>query len=237
MLRVLLLLTAFLAPVASPHAQRGDATTGGEEKGPFLGVLFTSVSEALYDQLPQLPRKQGVLVTHVLPDSPAAKADLRRNDILLQYDEQKIRDCDDFANLIHASKPNRKVTLRLLRGGKDVSADVTLTLGPALKIAEATSRPGTAEGSDVPKGVAKPNGPLPVSVAATPLELGRMRVAIEYLPEGETRLRTVTCEGSAADIDGEVDKLPELERGQVRVALKRIRDLISDKPANKRGPG
>jgi hypothetical protein len=70
MLRVWVLLAAFLAPIASLHAQKGEPLTGGEEKGPFLGVLFASVSEALYDQLPQLPRKQGVLVTHILPDSP-----------------------------------------------------------------------------------------------------------------------------------------------------------------------
>ncbi len=231
MSRRLSIVVAFLLPVVSLHAQRSEPAAVHEEKGPFLGVLFASVSEALYDQLPQLPRKQGVLVTHVLPDSPAAKAELRRNDILLQYDEQKIRDCDDFANFIRASKPNRKVTLRLLRGGKESSADVTLALGPVLRIAEA------ADGPDVPKGVAKPNGPPAVSVSATPLEQGRMRVAIEYLPEGATRLRTITCEGSTADIDGEVDKLPELERGQARVALKRIRDLISDKPASKRGAG
>jgi membrane-associated protease RseP (regulator of RpoE activity) len=236
MLRVLLLLTAFLAPVASPHAQRGDATTGGEEKGPFLGVLFASVTEALYDQLPQLPRKQGVLVAHVLPDSPAAKADIRKNDILLQFDEQKIRDCEDFATIIRRSKPERKVNIKLLRGGKEISVEAVIALGPALRIADA-SAPTPGEAPDAPKGVAKPNGPAAVSVAATPLEQGRMRVTIEYLPDGETRLRTVTCEGAAAEIDHEVEKLPEKERGQARTALQRIRNLISDKPDAKRGPG
>ena len=238
MLPCLLFLAAVLAPLQPLHAHKGEPTSVNDEKGPFLGVLFTSVSEALYDQLPQLPRKQGVLVTHVLPDSPAAKADLRKNDILLQYDEQTIRDCEGFANLIRASKPDRKVTLLLLRGGKETSLEATLVLGPALKIAENGPRTGpTTDPVDVPKGVAKSGGPPTVSVAATPLEQGRMKVSIEYLPEGATRLRTVTCEGSVADIDGEVDKLPELERGQVRVALKRIRDLISDKPASKRGAG
>src|SRR5580692_4009513 len=104
MLRRLMLLTGLLVSFAPLYAQKTEPATGSEEKGPYLGVLFTSVSEALYDQLPQLPRKQGVLVTHVLPDSPAAKADLRKSDILLQYDDRKIRDCEDFANLIRASK-------------------------------------------------------------------------------------------------------------------------------------
>src|SRR5437879_2534922 len=73
-----------------------------EEKGTYLGVLFSPVSEALYDQLPQLPRNQGVLITHVLPDSPGAHADLRRHDILLEYQQEKIHDCDHFARLIRA---------------------------------------------------------------------------------------------------------------------------------------
>jgi membrane-associated protease RseP (regulator of RpoE activity) len=237
MFRRLLALTGFLLLAAPLPAQRTDFAQGGEEKGPYIGVLFTSVSEALYDQLPQLPRKQGVLVIHVLPDSPAAKAEIRKNDILLKYDDQKIRDCQDFANLIRASKLDRKVTLQLMRGGKEMSVDVTLVLGPALKVADADSRAGANDSTDVPKGVAKPGGPPPISVAATPLEQGRMRVSIEYLPEGESRLRTMTCEGSTADIDGEVSKLPERERDQVRIALKRIRELYADKAPAKRGPG
>jgi len=212
-------------------------TFTGEEKGPYLGVLFTSVSEALYDQLPQLPRKQGVLVTHVLPDSPAAKADIRKSDILLQYDDHKISDCEDFANLIRGSKPDRKVALLLLRGGKEMTINVVLTLGPPLKIADSNTRSGSNNPTDVARSVSKPGGPSPLSVTATPLEQGRMKVAIEFLPEGGTRLRTFTCEGSAAEIDTEVGKLPERERDLVRVALKRIRELIPDKTPTKSGPG
>ena len=237
MFRRLLILSAFFAPLAPLHAQRSEPTTANDDKGPFVGVLFASVSEALYDQLPQLPRNNGVLVMHVLPDSPAAKADVRKNDILLKYDGQRIQDCDNFARLIRDTKPDHKVALRLLRGGKEMTVDVNVVLGPALKIAEGASRGSAGEGSDVPKGLAKPNGPPSVSVAATPLEKGRMRVSIEYLPEGETRLQTINCEGSYADIDAEVAKLPDRERAQARAYLQRIRNLISEKSDGKRGPG
>jgi membrane-associated protease RseP (regulator of RpoE activity) len=234
MLRRLLICAGLLAALSPAYAQKGEPTPANEEKGPYLGVLFTSVSEALYDQLPQLPRKQGVLVTYVLPDSPAAKAEIRKNDILLKFDDQNIRDCEDFANLIRASKPDRKVTLQLLRGGKEMSVEAVIALGPALKIADGTPR---SDPADVPKGVAKPGGPPPISVTATPLEQGRMRVSIEFLPEGAARLRTITCEGSTTEIDTEVDKLPERERKLTRAALQRIRQLIPDKPDAKHGPG
>jgi PDZ domain len=202
------------------------------EKGTFLGVLFSPVPEALYDQLPNLPRNRGVLVTHVLPDSPAARAELHRNDVLLQYGDEKIRDCEHLAQLIQADKPNREVKLLLLRSGRDLTAKVMLTLDLGLRIA--TRDKPALTGPEVPKGLAKPSSGAAVSVAATPLDQGKMKVAIEYYQEGTGRLRTVTCEGSVAVIDGEVKKLPERERALVQTALQRIRDLTmqkDDKPS------
>ncbi len=193
-----------------------------EEKGTFLGVLFSPVPEVLYDQIPQLPRNQGVLVTYVLPDSPGARAELRRHDVLLQYDADKIRDCEHLARLIHKDKPNRKVKLTVFRGGREITVPVQLGLGPVLRIASGEKRP-LPPGNDVVKGVSKPGPTAAVSVSATPLEPGKMKVAIEYYQDGTGRLRTVTCEGTARAIDSEVQKLPERERGLVRAALQRIR--------------
>src|SRR5258708_32657935 len=89
---------------------RSAETPSPPDKGAaYLGILFGPVAEALYDQLPQLHRDQGVLVTQVLADSPADKAGLRRHDILLQYDDKKIRDCDDLVRLLQDDKAERTV--------------------------------------------------------------------------------------------------------------------------------
>jgi hypothetical protein len=222
-----LLLAVAPAPGQAPPA---------DDKGTYLGVLFSPVSEALYDQLPQVPRNQGVLVTHVLPDSPAAKAELHRHDILLRYNDVAITDCEHFARLIQADKPDRKVKLLLLREGREKTLEVTLGLGPVLQIAqESPATPRTSP--DLPKGVAKLGGPPSVSVAATPLEHGKMKVIVEYYHEGTGRLRTVTCEGAASEIDSEIQKrLPEREFNLAKVALQRIRDLNSQKTPEKRSP-
>src|SRR5204863_414842 len=87
-----------------------------------------------YDHLPQLPRGQGVLVTHILPDSPAALAQLKRNDILLNYADKQIPNCEQFARLIQADKPEHKVRLNLMRGGKEMTVEVRLALVPAPRI-------------------------------------------------------------------------------------------------------
>ena len=98
-----------------------------------------------------------------------------------------------------------------------MTVKVTLTLNLGLRIA--TGNKTAPAATDVPKGVAKPGITASVSVAATPLDQGKMKVAIEYYQEGTGRLRTINCEGSPAVIDGEVRKLPDRERALVQTAL------------------
>jgi hypothetical protein len=194
-----------------------------DEKGTYLGVLFGAVPEIVYDQLPNLPRNHGVAVTHVLPDSPAARARLQRNDIILQYGDHKIRDCEHFARLIRADKDGNKVKLVFLRGGKEKTAEATLTLGPVLRIVHA--RKTAAGDGDGPRGLAKPTPPDKVSVTAVPLGGNDMKLTIVYYPDGSGKLKTVVCSGSPKEIDSEVQKLPGRVQNVAKNALQRIRDL------------
>jgi hypothetical protein len=219
----LLALTAALV-VLLPAARAQPDDDPGEERGTYLGALISPVPEVLYDQVPDLPRGQGVMVTHVLPESPASQAGLRRHDVLLEYNDDKVRDCEHFARLIRADRPDRKVKLGLLRAGRKESVEATLALGPVLKIVQ--SRAGGREVAEVPRGTAKSGGPPSVSVAATPLEGGKMRVTIEYYQDGTGRLRTLTCEGTPADIALEVQKLPARVKNLADVALDRIRSRV-----------
>ena len=214
------LIVAFFLALAPANAwgQPGtSAPSPAEEKGTYLGVLFGPVHEALYDQLPILPRGQGVLVTFVLPDSPAAAAGLRRSDVLLKYGDEKIRDCEHFARLVRDDKPDRKVKLLLVRGGRETTAEVTLTLGPVLRLAK----------EEVPRALAKPNGPLPVSVSAAPLDQGKFKVIVEYYEEGTGQPQKLECSGRPDEIDKKVQELPSKVQNLTRAALERLRKLDS----------
>jgi hypothetical protein len=231
MRRYLLALAAVLV-AALPLLGAQAPEPSGEEKGTFLGVLISPVPEVLYDQLPELPHGQGVVVSHVLPESPASRAGLRRHDILLQYNDEKIRDCEHFARLIRADRAENKVKLGLLRGGKRETAEVTLALGPVLRIAQALR--GARDSIDLPRGTAKGGPPPSVSVAATPLDGGKLRVSIEYYQDGTGRLRTVTCEGTPDEIAQEVQKLPGRVQGAATVALDRIRARFEFQPRDEK---
>jgi hypothetical protein len=60
--------------------------TGAE---PRLGARVAKASAALADQL-DLPQGQGLVVEHVKPDSPAAKAGLKAHDVLLELDGKPV---------------------------------------------------------------------------------------------------------------------------------------------------
>jgi hypothetical protein len=218
------LLTLLLAQTA--NAQTANAQTPASQ-GTYLGALFAPIPEVVWDQLPSLPRGQGVLVTHVLPDSPAETAALKRNDIILTYADTKVRDCEHFALLIQADRPDRKVRVGVVRAGKEMKLDVVLGRGPALRLAPA-QRYANQE-PYVQRAVAKTGGPPPVSISALPLEKDRLKITIEYYQDGTGKLRTVTAEGTPAEIDDEVRKLPERERALTRKALQQIKALNSPK--------
>jgi membrane-associated protease RseP (regulator of RpoE activity) len=217
------LTAAFTAAVCAQ--QPGTSANSGEEKGTYLGVLISPVPDVVYDQVKDLPAGQGVLVTHVLPDSPAAQAMLRRNDILLQYDDDKIRDCEHFARLISADKPDRKVKLVVLRGGERLTVEAKLSLGVVLKVAQANKPDPKDAHNDGPRGTAKAGSPPSVSVAATPLEGGKMKVTVEYYQDGTGRLITVPYEGTLDEIETKVQALPARILPRAQAALQRIRAL------------
>jgi len=186
-----------------------------DEMGPYLGVLFSRVPEALLDHLPQMPRETGVLVTHVLPDSPAAAAGLKRHDILLSYNSEKIREGNHLVRLIQNGKAGQVVRLTLLRGGRETMVDVKLALGPVLKVAK--------EEGKSPPGVAKPGDPPAVSVTAVPMDGNRLQITFEYSDLG--RLNRVTCSGNAEEIDRAVKKLPLKVQSLAQAAVQQLRRL------------
>jgi hypothetical protein len=210
MIKPLLLLALLALPAV---AQQNAPPV--EEKGPYLGVLFSPLPEALLDHLPQLPRDGGVLITHVLPESPAALAGLRKHDILLNYNADKVRDANHLVRLIQGGKPGQSVRLGLFRAGRELSLEVKLALGPMLKVAK--------DNGKTPPAMAKAGGPPAVRVTAVPMEGDRLQVTFEYSELG--RIRTVSCAGNANEIDREIAKLPLKVQSMARLAVRQLRDL------------
>lgn len=111
------------------QGQSRDRARQSQEKGDqaHLGIGVQSLSPALAQQLgDQLGKDQGVLIGDVEAGSPAAKAGVRKFDILTSFDDQKVYSTEQLIKLIHADKPGRTVTLQLIRHGKPLTVKATL---------------------------------------------------------------------------------------------------------------
>ncbi|MFH1613518.1 MAG: DegQ family serine endoprotease [Planctomycetota bacterium] len=73
-----------------------------------------------------LEKAQGVLVDDIIKDSPAEKAGLRQDDIILQMNEKDIESTVSFRNTIALLKPGTEIRLLILRDGEKKTFNVTI---------------------------------------------------------------------------------------------------------------
>jgi membrane-associated protease RseP (regulator of RpoE activity) len=103
--------------VASGHASAG----GSEERAPvavaepgepvaYLGVQLEEETDH---------PEGGARVTEVVEDSPAEKAGLEAGDVVIEFDGVTIRGPVGLTRQIHAKSPGARVTIRVLREGRE----------------------------------------------------------------------------------------------------------------------
>ena len=68
----------------------------------------------------------GVSIIIVDENSPAEEAGLKRNDVILEIDDEIVKDCFDFSIRIAAYKSGDKIKLRIWRNGRYMMKSVIL---------------------------------------------------------------------------------------------------------------
>ncbi len=100
---------------------------------PFIGVRYMLIDKTVQAQN-SLDYDYGALVVKgdtaadlaVIPGSPADKAGIKENDILLELDGKKISVDTSLASLIREKSVGDTVTIKLSRGGTETEVKVTL---------------------------------------------------------------------------------------------------------------
>jgi serine protease Do len=96
---------------------------------PFLGVeLFTVNQYVAYTN--NLTVSQGAIVTFVQAGSPAAKAGLRRFDVIIKYQNTEVKSAPEMLHALRASQIGEEVTITYVRGKNTLTAAVQLTNSP-----------------------------------------------------------------------------------------------------------
>ena len=102
---------------------------GKVERG-YIGILPQDVNAQMAKQFGRA-EGGGVLVGQVSPGTPAAKAGLKRGDIILQVNGQDVNGAEDLRTRIGSFEPGTPVQLKVWRDGKTLEMPITLTSQPA----------------------------------------------------------------------------------------------------------
>jgi len=90
----------------------------GRVRRGWIGVSYQSVTDDIADSF-GLDHAHGVLVANVVADGPAAKAGIKRNDIIITFGGQDVIDLRRFPRLVANAKVGSTVDVVVWRQGKE----------------------------------------------------------------------------------------------------------------------
>jgi S1-C subfamily serine protease len=96
----------------------------------YMGVTVASVDPEL-QQLDHLTPSSGALVESVQSGSPADKAGLQSNDVIVSFNGTAIQTADNLTAAIHPLKPGDHVSVGIYRGANKMTVSVTLGANPS----------------------------------------------------------------------------------------------------------
>ncbi len=141
----------FAIPINMARSVMDQIVTHGKVVRGYLGLLPQDVTPTLAKQF-GVNQPGGALVGEVEPDTPAAKAGLKRGDVILTLNGQPVNSASDLRLRISQTAPGTAVKLGVSRDGKMQDFSVTLGELPE-KVAQEgggnESGPGGLQGVEV----------------------------------------------------------------------------------------
>lgn len=102
----------------------------------YLGVRYVNLNDGLAEQY-KLSTKRGAFLAPptngadtVLRDSPAEKAGLKENDIIIKIDDTKIDELNNLTSVLGRKSVGDKITIKIIRDGKEITKEATLQEAP-----------------------------------------------------------------------------------------------------------
>ncbi len=192
----------------------------GEVERGWLGVSLQSINYDLAEKL-KLGEPQGALVRMVGKGMPAAKGGVRHGDVIVEFDNVRIRDVKHLRGVVAATDVGRTVEVKVIRKGKEKVLKVKLEKRTQAVVDALTERP--------PRFVSnEENGQAFAGLHVRDLT---SEWAARYGFEGETGVLVVSVEqrSSAAEAgirkDDLIQEIEDMEIANVREYQKRIKEV------------
>jgi serine protease Do len=91
----------------------------------WLGVSIQNLTPDLAKSL-GIKETEGALISGIEKDSPADKAGLKRRDLIVGMDNNKITDVTILRNMVASNAPGTKIDFKIIRNGKEQTIAATL---------------------------------------------------------------------------------------------------------------
>ena len=114
---------SFAVPVNIVKRVVEDLIDYGSVKRAVLGITMGSVDKKIADEM-KLSSVSGVYINEVLKGSAAEKAGLRKNDVIVAIDGQKITDASSVQAKVSSYHPGDKAEISYIRDGKQQNVTV-----------------------------------------------------------------------------------------------------------------
>jgi len=113
-----------VAAIAAPFAARAVAQAPPEPERPRDFMVLAGRGAEIGVQVVE-GKDSGVLVEEVRPDSPAEKAGVKRSDVFVTFDGERVRSVRQFTRLVQETPPGRTVKATVLRDGQQRDLQIT----------------------------------------------------------------------------------------------------------------
>ncbi|NET59832.1 MAG: PDZ domain-containing protein [Symploca sp. SIO2E6] len=120
----------FSIPINTAQQIAQQLITKGKVEHPYLGIQMMTLNPELKEQLNRgtdfrIEDSEGVFISRVVPNSPAAQAGLRGGDVITKIEGKPIKNADDLQKSVQNSQVGGNLQIELRRDRQDLQITVT----------------------------------------------------------------------------------------------------------------
>ena len=115
----------FAIPVNKAKEIIGDLVSFGRVKRGWLGVSVRGITPEMAKAY-GVKGNEGAMINDVFKGDPADKAGIKRGDVVVEINGQKVKDANDFVAKVRTMAPNSVARLQVVRKGKKLTFNVKL---------------------------------------------------------------------------------------------------------------